>query len=131
MRSVHSFCSWLSGFLYQVTALPPSPYLVWIFRHAPRPSFESLNPELRLVYPSPPSCIVGAQVLDLSVAKGVIASSSPPAPLGRCFSAPAIAGKPCFAQSSSRAPFAWHLLTLWSPESDLPSPPVLLSRAVG
>ena len=62
---MHSFCFWLSVFLYQVTALPPSPCLVWIFRHAPRPSFESVTPELRLVYPSPPSHIVGAKVLDL------------------------------------------------------------------
>ena len=52
-RSVHSLCSWLSIFLYQVTALPPSPFLVWIFRHAPRLPFESLTPELRMVYPSP------------------------------------------------------------------------------
>ena len=58
-RSVHSFCSWLSVFLYQVTALPPSPCLVWIFRHSPCPSFESLTPELRLVYPSPPSRLLG------------------------------------------------------------------------
>ena len=33
----------------QVTTLPPSPCLVWIFRHAPRPPFESLTPELRRV----------------------------------------------------------------------------------
>ena len=65
MRYVHSFSSWLSGFLYQVTALPPSPCLVWISRHAPCPSFESLTPELRLVFASPPSCIFGAKVLDL------------------------------------------------------------------
>ena len=65
-RSVHSLCSWLSVFLYQVTALPPSPCLIWIFRHAPRPSFKSLTPlELHMVYPSPPSCIVGAKVLDI------------------------------------------------------------------
>ena len=38
----------------------------------------------------------------------------PPPPLGRCFSAPAFAGMPCFAQSSSRVPAAWHLLTLVS-----------------
>ena len=64
-RSVHSLCSWLSVFLYQVTALPPSPCLVWIFWHAPRPPSESLTPELRMVYPSPPSRIVGAKVLDI------------------------------------------------------------------
>ena len=62
---MHSFCSWLSVFLYLVTALPPSPCLVWIFRHVRRPSFESLTPELCLVYPSPPSRMVGAKVLDL------------------------------------------------------------------
>ena len=64
-RSVHSLCSWSSVFLYQVTALPPSPCLVWIFQHAPRPPFKSFTPELRMVYPSPPSRIVGAEVLDI------------------------------------------------------------------
>ena len=63
--SGHSLCSWLSVFLYQVTVLPPSPCLVWIFQHAPRLSFESLTPELRMVYPSPLSRIVGAKVLDI------------------------------------------------------------------
>ena len=67
----------------------------------------------------------------LLVAKCFIASSPPLAPLGGCFSASVFAGMPCFAQSSSHAPYEWHLLTLWSPESDLPSPPVPLSRAVG
>ena len=65
MGSVHPFCSWLSGFLYQVTTLPPSPCLVWISQHTPRPTFEPLTPELRLVYPSPPSHIVAAKMLDL------------------------------------------------------------------
>ena len=62
-RSVHSLCSWLSVFLSQVTALPPGPCLVWIFWHAPRPPFESLS-WVAHGYPSPPSRIVGAKVLD-------------------------------------------------------------------
>ena len=38
MRSVCSFWSLVGQFPCQVTALPPSPCLVWISRHAPRPS---------------------------------------------------------------------------------------------
>ena len=47
----------------------------------------------------------------------------PPPPtnlLSRCLYAPSFTGKPCFAQSSSRAPYAWHLLTFWSPSRIFP-----------
>ena len=64
-RSVRSFWFLVERFPCQVTSLPPSPCLVWISRHAPRPSFESLTPKLCLVSPSPPSRFVGARVLDL------------------------------------------------------------------